>query len=347
MKPKFSALSFLLGLIILLTPACEPDDPPPPPNPSDKIDLTPYELTLSPNFPNMPIPEDNPLTVAKVDLGKKLFYDPILSVDYSISCNSCHLQEHSFADPNRFSLGVNDSEGLRQAMPLFNLGYGAPFFWDGRATTLEEQALMPIEDPLEMKNTVSEVINRISDDTVYVNMFHKAFGKDPDAEGLAKALASFERTIISDDAPYDKYLRQEQPLTPSQQRGWLIFNGEVAECFHCHNGHNNTTFEFTDNGLQEEYKDMGLFTITGKEEDKGKFKVPSLRNLKYTAPYMHDGRFETLEEVIEFYMSGGNNTPNQNPLIRPFNLNAQEQQDLLNFLLALSDEEFVVDEQYK
>jgi cytochrome c peroxidase len=324
-----------------------PDDPPPPPDPSEKIDLTPYVVEISPNFPEMPIPEDNPLTIAKVELGKKLFYDPVLSVDNSISCNSCHLQENGFSDPLRFSQGVDGTEGTRQAMALFNLAYNPTFFWDGRAGSLEEQALMPIEDMVEMKNTVSNVITNLKADSGYIEMFHKAFGKDPDADGLAKALASFERTLISDDAPYDKFLKGIAPLTPTQQRGWLIFNSEVAECFHCHNGHNNTTFEFADNGLQEEYKDLGRFNVTGNEDDKGKFKVPSLRNLKYTAPYMHDGRFETLEEVIEFYMSGGNNTPNQNPLIRPFNLNAQEKQDLLNFLLALSDEEFIVEEEYK
>ncbi len=347
MKAHFPSILLPLALgMVLLFSACEPDEPAPP-DPMEKLDLTPYEVTLPPHFPDLVVPEDNPLTVAKVNLGKKLFYDPVLSVDNSISCNSCHLQENAFSDPNQFSLGVGGTEGKRQAMPIFNLAYNPSFFWDGRAASLEEQSLMPIEDPAEMKNTVSEVVNRLKASTEYTEMFHKAFGKDPDAEGLAKAIASFERTIVSHNSPYDKYLKGITPLTPSQQRGWLIFNQEVAECFHCHNGHNNTSYDFRDNGLQATYEDLGLGALTGHESDYGKFKVPSLRNLKFSAPYMHDGRFETLEEVIEYYMSGGNNSPNQDVLIRPFNLTNQEKQDLLAYLLSLSDEEFIVEEEYK
>lgn len=348
MKTKLYIVLSLIALFTLLIPACVPDDgPPPPPDPSEKLDLTPFELELPAHFPEMLIPEDNPLTIAKVDLGKKLFFDPVLSVDNTVSCASCHFQEHAFSDPAQFSVGVNGLIGNRQAMPLFNLGYSPTFFWDGRKNSLEAQALDPIENPVEMANTVPEAVSRLKASQEYIDLFHKAFGKDPDADGLAKALASYERTLISHNAPYDKFLKGIAPLTPSQQRGWLLFNSEEGDCFHCHNGHNNTTFEFLNNGLKETYEDQGRAEITGLDSDVGKFKVPSLRNLKYSAPYMHDGSLETLEEVIEFYSTGGSGHRNQDPNITPLNLNPQQKQDLLNFLLSLSDEEFIVDESFR
>lgn len=348
MKPKFSIILLIFCLFMLLIPACVPDDsPPPPPDPSEKLDLTPFELELPNHFPEMPIPSDNPLTIAKVTLGKKLFFDSLLSVDNSISCASCHLQENAFSDPARFSLGVGGLIGDRQAMPIFNIGYSPTFFWDGRSASLEAQALDPIENPVEMKNTVVEVVRRLNEDDDYIELFHIAFGKNPNAQSLARALASFERTLISDDAPYDKFIKGIAPLTPSQQRGWLLFNSEEGDCFHCHNGHNNTTFEFLNNGLKEVYEDQGRADVTGLDSDVGKFKVPSLRNLKFTAPYMHDGSLETLEDVIEFYNTGGSGHRNQDVNITPLNFRPQQKEDLLNFLLSLSDEEFIVDEEYK
>jgi cytochrome c peroxidase len=352
MKAVYFPLSLFLLAGMLVFSACREDPPPPPPGPTtedpmSKLDLTPYELNLPPHFPQFPIPEDNDLTVAKVELGKKLFYDPVLSVDYSVSCASCHLQSHGFSDPNRVSLGVNGVPGTRQSMALSNLGYHPAFFWDGNTPTLEEQALVPIEADFEMNNTVEEAINRLNADEAYVEMFHTAFGADPDADNLAKALASFERSMISGSAPYDSFLLGNRAaLTPSQMRGYVIFNSEVAECFHCHNGHNFTDHSFRSNGLKETYIDQGRAIVTGEDKDVGLFKVPSLRNIEYTAPYMHDGSLETLEEVIEFYMSGGSSHRNKDVLIRPFYLNPQEQQDLLNFLKSLSDKHFMTDPEF-
>lgn len=306
-------------------------------------ELTPYSLNIPPGFPMPEIPEDNALTQNRVALGKMLFHDKTLSKDSTVSCASCHLSQNAFTDPRRFSLGTGDSIGVRNAMPLFNVAYHRSFFWDGGVPTLELQVLAPIENPLEMNLPLTEVEPRLRQNPVYVEMFRKAYNREPDLYGLVRAIASFERTLISGNSRYDRYVyrKDDNALSPPEKRGMNIFFGEKAECFHCHTGFNFSDQSFQNNGLYATYTDPGRGRITGRTLDEGKFKVPSLRNLSYTGPYMHDGSLNTLEEVLQHYMSGGKNHPNQSPLIRPFTLTAQEQQDLIAFLKTLDDTDFI------
>lgn len=302
-----------------------------------------YQLKVPQGFPMPEIPEDNLLTENRVKLGKMLFSDKILSKDSSISCASCHLQSNAFTDPRRFSLGVHDSLSIRNSMPLFNLAYSRSFFWDGGVPTLELQVLAPIENHLEMNLSLQEAEKRIKQNPEYISLFHKAYNREPDLYGLVRAIAAFERTLISGNSRYDQYMFQNktQALNASELRGKDIFFGEKAECFHCHTGFNFTDQTFQNNGLYAEYPDAGRARITSRNSDIGRFKVPSLRNIEVTGPYMHDGSLNTLEEVLAHYQSGGKNHPNQSPLIRPFTLTAQEEADLIAFLKSLTDEEFL------
>ncbi|MFK7971839.1 MAG: cytochrome-c peroxidase [Bacteroidia bacterium] len=345
-----------LCALMMLAVACEPDDTPEPcPEcpPEWVVDNTPYKLTAYPShFGNEAtfdffIPDDNPLTIAKVNLGKKLFYDSLLSRDYTVSCSSCHHPDKAFSDPRAISLGVEGRPGTRNAPGLMNVLFGKSFFWDGNTATLEEQALIPIEADFEMDNTVEEVVRRLNADTAYQRLFGVAFGKAPDADGIAKALSSFERILITANTPYDQYVltRNINVLSREAQRGLALFFDERADCFHCHVTPSIFTDEdFADNGLEFLNGDTGRDLVTGNPDDRGKFKTPTLRNLAFTGPYMHDGRFETLEEVIEHYVSGGANRPTQSPFVRPnvqdSLLTDQEKSDLIAFLLALTDSSY-------
>lgn len=336
----------------LVIGACGEDDTPCPDcgKHNWKLDETPYEYGNIPaHIGNIKalIPASNPLTVSKVALGKKLFYDPLLSRDYTVSCSSCHHPDKAFSDPRPISLGVEDRPGTRNAPALMNLMFGKSFFWDGNTPTLEDQALIPIDADFEMDNTVEEVLRRINSDTVYQRMFWEAFGKEPDADGLAKALSSFERILVSFDTRFDEYIVTRNPnlFTASETRGLQLFNSEQADCFHCHVTPQVFTDEsFRDNGLEFLNNDIGREAVTGDPADRLRFKVSTLRNLAFTAPYMHDGRFNTLEEVIDHYISGGANRNTQSPFVPPEAgsnlLTAQQKEDLKNFLLTITDSSF-------
>lgn len=306
-------------------------------------EMTAYTLDIPPGFPNPEIPGDNQLTENRVKLGKMLFFDKTLSLDSTISCGSCHFQEFAFTDPKPRSIGVNDSLSIRNSMPLFNLAYAQSLFWDGGVPTLELQVLAPIEDHREMNLGLQEAVNRIQANPKYVEWFQKAYSRTPDLYGLVRAIAAFERTMISGNSRYDQYAFQgkKSALNEAELRGMTVFFGETAECFHCHTGFNFTDQSFQNNGLYAEYIDQGRGRITSRTSDIGRFKVPSLRNIEKTAPYMHDGSFNTLEDVINHYMSGGKNHPNQSPLIRPFTLSSQEKSDLIAFLKSLTDDSFL------
>jgi cytochrome c peroxidase len=359
MMMKFWKL-FLVAGVLLSWISCKKD---PVSGDPYAYDATPYDLVLPTNlgWSTFPIPADNQLTVAGVALGKKLFFDPILSVNNSQSCATCHLQTNAFADPNKFSLGAFGQVGNRAAMPLFNLAWadkynltGHRYFWDGGANDLERQALGPIMNPIEMANkSLFDVVARLQNHTEYPKLFRKAFGSDSITSiKLAKAIAQYERTLISSNSNWDKAERRERLRTQSELNGMIIFGTEKGDCFHCHGNLNSpffTDYGFHNNGLDEHPLDSGLFRITGIPEDFGRMKTPSLRNLSFTAPYMHDGRFKTLMEVIEFYNSGTKNSPTVDPMISKnfpkggLNLTPQEKIDLLNFLLSLNDSTFVKD----
>ena len=313
------------------------------------FETTPYVIETPYGFPDMIIPSDNPMTVEGVELGKKLFKDPILSANNTLACINCHLPSSSFSDPNQFSIGVNGTLGHRHASALINVGWNNSFNWDGSATSLEEQAFEPVTNPLEMHNSWKNVENTLNQHSEYLQLFKQAFNIDYiDSLHVVKAIAQFERSLISTNSKFDKYLRGETELTPSELNGYAIFNSEKGDCFHCHGTQMFMDNQFHNNGLDiEPFLDLGLGSVTGNPSDNGKFKTPTLRNIELTAPYMHDGRFTNLEEVIEHYDNGGHYSSTVDPLMMKLGvgllLTNQEKEDLISFLLTLTDEEFGVE----
>lgn len=299
------------------------------------------------------IPAGNPQTKEGIALGKKLFFDPILSFDNTQACADCHAPENAFTDSTQFSAGVDGTLGNRNSMPLFNLAwnYDEKFFWDGNTFSLEHQAFVPVSDPTEMKNTWVEVEQKLQMHSEYPNLFEQAFGTSKiDSSLVTKTIAQFERTLISSNSKFDKYLLGEIEITPQEQNGFNVFMDEAkGDCFHCHGSAKNPLWTdniFHNNGLDENFTDLGLGLVTGDPADNGKFKSPSLRNLAFTGPYMHDGRFATLDAVINHYSEGLKNSTTIDPLMKKVaqggvGLTNQDKADLKTFLLTLSDYEFI------
>ena len=299
------------------------------------------------------VPANNILTEEGVALGKKLFFDRILSGDGSQSCASCHNPKKAFTDQQQFSTGIQGESGERNAMPLFNLAWNFDerFAWDGKEFGLEEQALEPVSNPIEMHANWKKVTERIRQHPTYPNLFLQAFGTSKiDSIMITKAIAQFERTLISGNSKFDQFLRKETTLTSEEQNGFDVFMDEAkGDCFHCHGSDNNplwTDNKFHNNGLDATFKDLGFGNVTGDPNDNGKFKSPSIRNLAFTAPYMHDGRFSTLEEVINHYSEGLKKSATIDPLMKNIDkggvqLSTQDKADLKVFLLTLSDNDFI------
>ena len=318
----------------------------------------PVELTLeiphifSDNILSPVIPIDNPQTSEGVLLGKKLFFDKILSGDQTIACASCHSPQSAFTNNTPTSVGIDGVFGTRNSTPLFNLAwnYNERFAWDGKELSLERQALEPVENPIEMHSDWNDVIDRLQNHTEYPELFLKAFNTSTISKELAvKAIAQFERTLISANSKFDRFSLGQTNLTPQELNGLDVFLREdKGDCFHCHGNPNNplwTDNEFHNNGLDETFSDLGLGAVTGDPNDNGKFRSPSLRNLDFTAPYMHDGRFLTLDEVINFYSEGLQNSATIDPLMKNLNqggvqLSSEDKADLKAFLLTLSDPSF-------
>ena len=344
------------GILILAVTACMSDD-------SSNYMATPAALDIPPFFESsiLPpeIPRDNPLTVEGIALGKALFYDPILSANNTQSCASCHLQSGGFSDPNQFSVGIDGSLGTRNSMPLFNLAWNrrGPFFWDGRAATLEEQIFEPVTNPIEMANTWPNAVAALQNSGTYPELFDAAFGSTAiDSVKVSKAIAQFVRTLISGNSKFDRYLNGQEDLSEAEERGMNIFLDETrGDCFHCHGNPMNplwTDNRFHNNGLDEFFVDRGLGAVTGDPRDDGLFRTPSLRNLSFTAPYMHDGRFNTLDEVIDHYSEGLVYSETVSPLLKKVSeggvgLTPEEKSDLKAFLLSLSDPSFTTDLEYQ
>jgi cytochrome c peroxidase len=298
-----------------------------------------FTVDVPEDFPALPVPTDNALTADRVSLGKRLFFDTQLSRTREVSCASCHLPDHAFADPRQFSIGVDGNVGTRNAPALVNLAYNTSFFWDGGAPTLEQQAIAPIINPLEMDMKIGDVVDRLAQDASYVDAFARAYDSPPSPGTLTRALAAFERTLVSGNSRYDRFQRGDRSaLSAAEQRGMAIALGERGECFHCHVGFNFTNNSFRNNGLYERYTDIGRARVTELDSDIGKFKVPTLRNVALTAPYMHDGSLPTLEDVVDHYSSGGFVSETVDPAIRPLDLTSDEKHDLVAFLRALTDE---------
>ncbi|HWA72022.1 MAG TPA: cytochrome c peroxidase [Polyangiaceae bacterium] len=293
-------------------------------------------------------PPENRLTEPRAQLGKRLFFDPRLSRDGEVACATCHEQGFAFAEADRVSTGVDQLQGTRNAPALLNLAWGESFFWDGRARSLEEQAGQPIENPIEMDLSLSEAVMRVTAEPSYVEAFAEAYSSAPSEESLRRALASFVRTLVSSDSPYDRHLRgDDAAFGAAEARGEALFLSEKAGCFHCHPAGMLTNEGFFNNGSYDGGEDTGRALFTARSGDIGKFKVPGLRNIDNTAPYMHDGSIPTLEAVIEQYDRGGRGDPNTDPQIVPLALTADEKADLLAFLRSLSDPAVLVDRRYQ
>ncbi|WP_211327783.1 cytochrome-c peroxidase [Tenacibaculum lutimaris] len=299
------------------------------------------------------IPTNNPLTEEGIALGKKLFFDPILSKDNTQSCASCHNPKKAFTNNTRFSEGVDGKLGTRNSMPLFNLAWNFDerFMWDGKDFSIEHQAFSPVRNPIEMHSNWKNVAEKLQEHTEYPTLFQQAFGTSKiDSTHVTKAIAQFERTLISGSSKFDQYLLGKTELTPEELNGFNVFMDEArGDCFHCHGSDNNplwTDNQFHNNGLDETFNDLGLGAVTGDPNDNGKFKSPSLRNLAFTAPYMHDGRFTTLDEVINHYSEGLKQSLTIDPLMKKVNqggvqLSDKDKADLKTFLLSLSDNNFI------
>jgi cytochrome c peroxidase len=306
------------------------------------------EVDAPPGFFAGPVakmaPADNHLTEARAQLGRRLFYDKRLSRTGMIACASCHQQKYGFADPDAVSTGVDGQKGDRNAPGLSNLAWSDSLFWDGRARTLEEQASKPIENPIEMDLKLPEAVARVAADPAYFAAFTQAYGGRPDVTTLPRALASFVRVLVSGGSRYDRFARGDvAAMDEPARRGHTIFFGERGECFHCHPPQSLTNDGFFNNGSFSDGGDPGRQKLTGRSADLGKFRVPGLRNIAASAPYMHDGSVATLEAVIEQYDRGGRGHDSADPLIVPRNLSAQEKADLLAFMRALTDDAFLTD----
>jgi cytochrome c peroxidase len=278
------------------------------------------------------------LTAARVQLGRQLFFDPILSADQSIACASCHQPDHGFASADGKPRGIRGQLIARRAPSLFNRAFGKSFFWDGRAKSLEEQALMPIADPTEMGSSVADAVKRLQAHDEYQKLFRTAFDDGVTPANLGGALASFERVLLRGDSPVDRFRQKgdHDALTPQERHGLWLYESK-AQCWRCHSGRNFTDEEYHNTGVSwgREPLDLGRFKVTRDEADRGKFKTPSLRGVALTAPYMHDGSLKLLDEVVEFYSRGGNDNPNRDAKVQPLNLTSDEIKALVAFLRSL------------
>lgn len=283
---------------------------------------------------------------SKVELGKQLFSEKILSKDSSISCSSCHRPAFAFADTTAFSVGIGNTLTTRNTPSVLNMKNRPYFFWDGRAVSLREQSLMPIQHPNEMGLSIQEAIKRLTESKYYNHYFRKVFNEQPNAKNIAIAFEAYEKTLETVDSRFDEWSNNLSVLSPSEERGRQLFIGEKAKCFNCHLEEDFTDDNFKNIGLFDgkNFNDSGRFLITRKKEDLGKFKTPGLRNVAVTPPYMHNGMFTTLEQVIDYYNDTKKIVPdaqNIDPDLRqPLGLTETEKKDLVAFLKTLTDKRY-------
>ena len=307
----------------------------------------PY-LEVPRGFPDPVFPEDNAFTADRWILGKKLFYSKALSRDESISCAHCHNQQLGFADDVAVSLGVDGLPGTRNASTLTNVAYQPYFTSEGGVPTLEMQIAVPVQEHNEFDFNMVEIAERLQGHSEWNEMSQDAYGRNIDPFVITRALACFERSLLSGNSPYDQQTYQgiAHALTEEQERGMEIFEG-AGMCNQCHQGFNFSNYQFENNGLYDVYADSGRYRLTHLEEDIARFKVPTLRNVEYSAPYMHNGSLETLEDVVEHYSTGIKNHMNKSPMLENLNLSAEQKSDLVAFLKALSDEDFITNIKFR
>lgn len=327
--------------------------------------VLPPSFSVNPILAQDNMTTNNPTSNAGATLGRVLFYDKRLSTNQTISCSSCHQQRNGFSDPRRFSVGFDGGLTTRNSMGLSNARWyqRQHFFWDERAATLEDQVLMPIQNAVEMGMDLVTLTNRLAAEAYYTNLFTAAFGSpEITPDRISKALAQFVRSIVSVQSKYDAGVSNGfANFTPLEEQGRQIFNGPAGGCAACHGTDNFVPGPaLNNNGLEFPYVDLGVGGVTGNPADNGKFKVPSLRNIGLTAPYMHDGRFATLEEVVEFYNSGVVDNPNLSPPLRNppgppgspppgprrLNLTQQQKDALVAFLRTLTDLNITTDAKF-
>ena len=337
-----STLLYLFFLFFSFS--CQKEEQPPAPPDTDE-----YLLHIPAGFPQPDIPEDNLLTRSRVELGRRLFYDPALSRDSTRSCGSCHFAQMAFSDSVAVSFGIEGRPGTRNAPTLANVIYQKKLLREASVPTLEMQVLVPIQEHNEFDFNILEIAERLNRMPGYVVAAQEAYGRAPDAFVITRSIAAFERTLLSGNSPFDQWYFQGKSaaMTESAKRGYALFQNEQLNCSKCHEGFLFTNQELANNGLYEVYPDSGLMRLTGLESDRAMFKIPSLRNVAVTAPYMHDGSLPTLGAVVEHYNSGGQAHQNKSPLLRPLGLTAGEKADLLAFLNALTDTGFLNNPAYR
>lgn len=290
--------------------------------------------------PVRPVPTDNPLTLARVRLGRRLFFDPILSADGKVACASCHRPDRGFAGDGPVSVGVGGKRGRRNVPSLLNRAYGKTFFWDGREATLESQALRPIAHPDEMAGSVDEAVRRLREHAEYPRLFQAAFMSEVTAANLGRALASFERLLLDGGSRVDRFRAGDvAALGPEARHGLWLYESR-GRCWRCHSGPNFTDEAYHNTGVAWDRlpADWGRYEATLRDEDRGRFKTPTLRGLVRTGPYMHDGSMATLREVVEFYNRGGGKNPNLDAVVGELGLSHEDVMDLVAFLTALSSD---------
>lgn len=350
--PRTSAFLAMLGLMIGVV-GCRKEDPSSPENSEGPTPLALHlpSWMLADTFYIPVVQGTSPLTVEGVALGRALFYETALSNDQTMSCATCHVQANAFSDPRQFSVGTDGSLGRRNAPAIMNPIYDTAFFWDGRAPSLEHQAFGPVTNPVEMANSWAVVVDRLEQDPTYPGMFQAAFGTpDIDSVRIVQAIAQFERTLLSFDSRFDRwyYGGDSTQLTQQEQRGFNLFMGE-AQCADCHTPPLFHDVSFRNIGLHGQLSDLGVEEVTGLMDDRWRFKTSTLRNIEVTAPYMRDGRFTTLEEVVDFYADDVEvNMPNLDPHMFPWSLgqielDPQERADLVAFMRTLTDASFLSD----
>lgn len=357
------ALVLILGLIICIVISCSDDPVIELPEEEILQDTTSYIFSYG-ALPSPNLPDDNLLTKQGVELGRMLFYEKLLSKDVTQSCANCHRQEHGFSDTTKFSIGVEGLPGKRQAMSVFNMAWNSnEFFWDGRAHLLRDQAILPIQDELEMDETLDNVLIKLSSVKMYRDQFTRVYGNDDiTVDKMALAMEQFMLSIVSYDSKYDQWISGSTELTESEERGRLLFETEYnpffpefsgADCAHCHGGANFENDLYMNNGLDADidFVDIGREAVTNDVMDRAKFKVPTLRNIELTAPYMHDGRFQTLEEVVDHYNEGIHPSNTVDAAILTTSetglfLTDEDKEDLVNFLKTLTDQTFLNDSRY-
>lgn len=293
-------------------------------------------------FPKIIVPEDNPLSETKIELGKKLFFEKLLSRDSSISCATCHNPKYAFTDGLEKAKGIKDREVSRNTPTLTNIAYNTSFLRDGVNPSLEAQVIVPIHEKNEFDFHILLAAERLKKKKEYVDLSLAAFGEIPNPKVISNAIASFERTLISGNSRYDQFTFQKDSsaLSINELRGMHLFNKH--NCVSCHSGFNFTNGEVVNNGLYQHYEDIGKMRVTLDSNDKGAFKVPTLRNVALTAPYMHDGSLKSLEAVVDHYIKGGFDNPNKDNRIKELSLSENDKQDLVAFLKCLTDSSFIV-----